>query len=157
MNTTIDLNEALKDVMYVPKGSSNLQETDKCCAIITCHWCPAFNSPHGSTGPAIYIEIPQLIIYLEVDDNQEDGNGGQQISAVGQVVPVESLLQSSHFVPSLHQQLEESDDSSFKLRTLGSRDGVRAECLPDDVLTDVGSNEQGDTRPQTISLLEHFI
>lgn len=95
--------------------------------------------------------------YLEVDDNQEDGDGGQQVGAVGQIVPVESLLQSSHFVPTLHQQLEESNDSSFKLGTLGPRDGVRAECLPNDVLTDVGGNEQRDTRPQTISLLEHLV
>ena len=98
-----------------------------------------------------------LLTYLEINDNQKDGNCGQQISAVGQVVPVESLLQGSHFVAALHQQLEESYDSSFKLGPLGSRNGVRAECLPDNVFTDIGSNEQGDTRPQSISLLEHFI
>lgn len=101
--------------------------------------------------------FPLLSPHLEVNDNQEDGDRGQQISAVGQVVPVESLLQSSHFVAALHQQLEEGDDSSFKLGTLGSRNGVRAEGFPDNVLTNIGSNEQGDTRPQSISLLEHFI
>lgn len=98
-----------------------------------------------------------LTAHLEVDDNQKDGNRGQQVGAVGQIVPVESLFQSSYFVATLYQQLEESNDSSFKLGTLGACDGVRAECLPDDVLANVGSNEQGDARPQPISFLEHFI
>ena len=85
--------------------------------------------------------------YLEVNDDQEDGNGSQEVGAVGQVVPVERLLQRAYFVTSLDQQLKQSDHSSFKLGTLGTSDSVRAERLPDDVLTDIGGNEQGYARP----------
>ena len=96
-------------------------------------------------------------MYLEVDHHQEDGNGSQQVGAVGQIVSVESLFQRTHFVTTLDQQLEQGNDSTLKLGPLRPCDGVRAEGLPDDILTDVGGNEQGDTRPQPIPLLEHLI
>lgn len=80
--------------------------------------------------------------HLEVDYYQEDGNSGQQVGAVWQVVPVKCLFQGTDFVASLHQQLEKRNDSTLKLRALRPRDGVWAECLPDDVFADVCGNEE---------------
>lgn len=41
--------------------------------------------------------------------------------------------------------------------TSASVDSGGAKCLPDDCLTDVGGNEERDTRAQTIALLEQLI
>jgi len=53
--------------------------------------------------------------HLEVYDYSKDEYGGNQIQEVGQVLPVESLSQSAHFVCPGGQQMEESDDCSLKL------------------------------------------
>jgi hypothetical protein len=53
--------------------------------------------------------------------------------------------------------MEHVDDGTFKLRSTRPIDGVRGEGLPDDVLTDVGSDEERNTRAQAITLLKHLI
>lgn len=53
--------------------------------------------------------------HLEVYDYSKDEYGGNQIHEVGQVLPVEGLSQSTHFVCPGGQQMEKSDDCSLKL------------------------------------------
>lgn len=53
--------------------------------------------------------------------------------------------------------MEERDDRPFELGTASSRDGVGAECLPDDVLTNVGGDEQRDSRAEAVSLLQKLV
>ena len=43
-----------------------------------------------------------LHTYLEVDDHQEDGDGGEEVGDIGKILPVECLLQSPH----LHMQMQ---------------------------------------------------
>lgn len=62
-----------------------------------------------------------------------------------------------YLVSTREQQVEESDDGPLKLHTAGSSDGVRGEGLPDDALADVGGNEEGDARAQTVAVLQHLI
>lgn len=67
---------------------------------------------------------------------------------------VESFLQSTGFVTPGQKEVEERNHSTLKLRTTASIDGGRAESSPNDVLADVGSNEQGNARAQSVTLLE---
>ena len=83
-------------------------------------------------------------MYLEVDDDQEDGNGGQELHDVGQVLAIEGLLQGARLVRPGDEQVEEGNDSTLELSPAGAADGVGAEGLPDDALADVGGNEEGD-------------
>ena len=68
--------------------------------------------------------------------------------------------------------MEESDHGALELGTAASVDGGGAECLPDDGLacmvsvkgklicinrTDVGSDEEGDARAETVALLEELV
>ena len=53
--------------------------------------------------------------------------------------------------------MEESNDSSFKLCATAGVDGGRTERLPDNGLTDVGGNEERDTRAKAIAFLEQLI
>ncbi len=50
--------------------------------------------------------------------------------------------------------MKESNDSSFKLSPSAGVDGGWTERLPDDRLTDIGGDEQGDPRAKTVALLE---
>lgn len=53
--------------------------------------------------------------------------------------------------------MEERNDGSFKLRSSASIDGCGRESLPDDGFADIGSDEQGDTTAQSVSLLKELI
>ena len=55
------------------------------------------------------------------------------------------------------QEMEESNHCALKFSASGTCDCVWAECLPNDALTDVGGDEEGDARAQAISLLEQLI
>ena len=97
-------------------------------------------------------------IYLEVDDDQEDEDGGEQVVQVGETLSVESLLEGGDLVGFRDQEVEESNDGSFVLSTSFSDDGNGGEGSPEDVFADVGSNEKRDTRStETPSLAENFI
>jgi len=95
---------------------------------------------------------------LEVDDDQEDEDGGEQVVEVGETLSVESLLEGSDLVGFSDQKVEESNNGSFVLSTVFSDDGNGGEGSPEDVFADVGSNEKRDTRStETPSLAEDFI
>lgn len=94
---------------------------------------------------------------LEVDDSGEDGNGGKEVHDVGEVLAVESLLESSLLVGPGHEEVEEGNDGTLKLGTTASVDGGGRESLPHDGLADVGGDEQRDTAAQTVALLEELV
>ena len=94
---------------------------------------------------------------LEEDDNQEDHEGGEQVHDVGQVGAVEGVLQGTHLARVLEELLEHGDDGTLELSTTSSVDGEGRERLPDDGLTDAGRDEQGDTRAESVSLLEELV
>ena len=49
--------------------------------------------------------------------------------------------------------MEEGNDGPLKLRTSASVNGGGTKGLPDNGLTDVGGNKEGNTRPQAVTLL----
>ena len=72
-------------------------------------------------------------------------------------MPVEGLLERVDLVLLGAQEVEESDDGSFELGTLLSADRDWGERFPQDDLTDVGGDEEGDTTANTVALLEEFV
>jgi hypothetical protein len=94
---------------------------------------------------------------LEVDDNNEHDNGGEKVGDVGGILSVKSLLQSTSLIGACNEKVEESDDGSFELGSSGTSNSGRREGLPDDLLANVGSNEERDTTSETIPLLEELI
>jgi hypothetical protein len=51
----------------------------------------------------------------------------------------------------------ESDESAFVLSSTGSLDGSGRERLPDNGFANVGGNEKGDTRSETISCTSQWV
>lgn len=94
---------------------------------------------------------------LEVDDSGENNKGGQKIDDVGEVLAVESLVQSTLLVGPSQQKVEQGDDSTLELGTTASVDRGRGESLPDNRLANVGRNEKRDTASETVALLEKLI
>lgn len=58
----------------------------------------------------------------------------------------------SYLVLSCSEKVEKSDDRTLKLCATTSVDSGRWEGLPHNGLTDVGGNEEGDTRAKSIAL-----
>lgn len=94
---------------------------------------------------------------LEVDDGGEDDKGGQQVHDVGQVLPVEGLLQGALLVGPGHEQVEEGDDGTLVLGATASVDAGRGEGLPHDGLANVGRDEERDTAAEAVTLLQKLI
>ena len=97
------------------------------------------------------------ITYLEVDNDQNDDNCGDQVGDIWRVLTVESLLQRVDLVLLGAQEVEESDDGSFELSTLLCADSDGGEGFPEDNLADVGRNEERDTGAETVTLLKELI
>lgn len=55
---------------------------------------------------------------LEVDDDEDHDNRGNQVRNIGRVLTVEGLLEGVDFILLRAQKVEQSNDSSFKLGTL---------------------------------------
>ena len=53
--------------------------------------------------------------------------------------------------------MEKSNDSSFEFSSSTGINGGGTECLPDDSFANVGSNENRDTRSETVSLLQELV
>ena len=90
-----------------------------------------------------------LWIYLEVYDNAEDQDCGHEVHQVGKVLPVESLPEGPDLVLSGGEEMEQCDHGALELGAAASVDSGRREGLPHDGLTDVGGNEQRNTRAKT--------
>ena len=94
---------------------------------------------------------------LEVDDDQEDDDGGHEVGDVGHVGAVEGLLEGAQLVAAGQQQVEEGDQGALKLGTTGRVDCVGAERLPDDALADVGGDEERNAGAEPVALLQQLI
>ena len=70
---------------------------------------------------------------------------------------VNSLLEAIKLVWLSQQEVEKSDDASLEFGSLVCSNGHRGEAFPEDALANVGGNEQGDTRSETISLLKELV
>ena len=77
--------------------------------------------------------------------SRQDQDGSQKIGNIGKILSVESL------------EMEKGDDRAFERRTATRVDGGGREGLPDNILTNVGGNEQRDGRAQALSLLQELI
>jgi hypothetical protein len=94
---------------------------------------------------------------LEIDDDEDDEDCGEQIAYIRRVLPIESLLQGVELVRLGQQEVEESNDGALELSALLRADGDGRETLPEDDFTDVGGNEEGDAAAKTVALLEELI
>lgn len=67
------------------------------------------------------------------------------------------MLDGSDFIRSGNQRVEKSNNSTFVFISHIGSYGDGGESFPDDGFTDIGGNEERNTGPETISLLQHFI
>jgi len=79
---------------------------------------------------------------LEEENNHEHEHSCQQVDDIGQLWAVEGLLERANFVRPGDKQVEQGDNCTFKLGTTAGVDRGWAERFPDDVLADVGGDEQ---------------
>ena len=61
--------------------------------------------------------------YLEVNDDQDDNDGGYQVGNVRSVLPIEGLLDGVKLVLLGQEEVEKGDDGSLELSTLLRADG----------------------------------
>ena len=61
--------------------------------------------------------------YLEVDDNEDDNDSGDQIRDIGRVLPIEGLLQCENLVLLSQEEVEKGNDCTFELSSLLGTDG----------------------------------
>ncbi|KAI3482411.1 hypothetical protein L1887_54967 [Cichorium endivia] len=94
---------------------------------------------------------------LEVDDHEEDEEGGEEVHDVGQTVTVECLLERAGLVVPGEEEVEEGDEGALELGATAGVDGGGREGLPDDGLADVGGDEERDTGAETVALLEELV
>ena len=117
-------------------------------------WSPS------SAWPPQAMYLPTCLFnmtYLEVDDDQDHNDSGDQVGHIRRVLSVECLLQSVESILLSEQEVEECDDSAFKLGSLIRADGDGREGLPQDDLADIGGDEQGDAASETVTLLEELV
>jgi hypothetical protein len=82
---------------------------------------------------------------LEVNDDQSNDDGGDQVAEVWSILSVEGLLESVELVWLGQEEVEKSDDASLEFSSLISSNGNWRERFPEDQLTDVGGDEKGNT------------
>jgi len=96
----------------------------------------------GVTSNTLLLNVKINSETLEVNDDEEDEDGSEQVVQVGETLSVESLLEGSDLVGFGDQEVEEGDDGTFVLSTSFSDNGNGGEGSPEDVFADVGSNER---------------
>mmetsp|Transcript_20271 Transcript_20271/g.42960 ORF Transcript_20271/g.42960 Transcript_20271/m.42960 type:complete len:247 (+) Transcript_20271:513-1253(+) len=94
---------------------------------------------------------------LEVDDDHEDDDGGQEVEAVWQVASVKSFLDGLHLVAAGEREVEERHERALELGAATPVDRLRRERLPHDRLADVGGDEERHSRPESIALLQKLV
>jgi hypothetical protein len=67
------------------------------------------------------------------------------------------LIDGSQFILLGGKKVEEGNNGSFEFSSRVSSDGDWAKSSPNNVLANVGGDEERDTRSKSISLLHHFI
>mmetsp|Transcript_72030 Transcript_72030/g.201041 ORF Transcript_72030/g.201041 Transcript_72030/m.201041 type:complete len:317 (-) Transcript_72030:255-1205(-) len=94
---------------------------------------------------------------LEVNHDEEHQDGGKQVGQVRGRLSVEGLSQGCHLVAPRRQEVEGRHDGAFELRALACVHRRGRKRLPDNALTDVGSDEQRDPRTNAVSLLHELV
>ncbi len=61
--------------------------------------------------------------YLEVDDDKDDDDGGDEVRKVWCILSVEGILESINFVALGQQEVEQSNNRTFKFSSLVGSDG----------------------------------
>ena len=64
------------------------------------------------------MRAPAIMTYLEVNDDQDDDDGGYQVGDVRRVLPIECLLDSVKLILLSQEEVEKRDDCSFEFSTL---------------------------------------
>ena len=94
---------------------------------------------------------------LEIDDGRKYGEGRQQIHDVREMLSVEGFAESAGLVGPGHQEVEKSNNCALEFFTTTGVNGRRGESLPYNGLADVCRDEEGDSRSQSVSLLQQFV
>merc|ERR1712131_121696 len=94
---------------------------------------------------------------LEVDNDEENNNGSQEIHQIWQVGSVEGFIEGTNFIILGGQKVEKGNDGTFEFSTTTDIDCSWRECFPDDSFTDIGCNEKRDTRSKTVTLGKKFV
>ena len=94
---------------------------------------------------------------LEVNHDGKYGKRGDEVHHVRKTFAPEGLAQGTPFVIPCEKKVEQRDDSALEFGAAAGVDGGRGECLPDDRLTDVGGDEEGDTGTEAVTFLEELI
>ena len=94
---------------------------------------------------------------LEVDNSGENDDGCDEVHDVGKATTPESLTKSAALVVPGEEKVEKGNECTLEFRSTAGVDGGGRECLPDDGLANVGSNEERDTGTETVTLLEKFV
>jgi len=82
---------------------------------------------------------------LEVNDNKDDNDSGDEVHKVWRVLSVEGLLDTVQSAWLGQGEVEKSNNSTLEFSSLISSDGDWGEAFPEDHLADVGSDEERDT------------
>jgi len=115
-------------------------------------WVWLLESSHFSAAQAEF-NSPSL----EVDNDEHNNDGGDQVAKVWSVLPVECLLESIEFVWLGKQEMESGNNSSLEFGSLISSNGDWREWFPEDSLADVGGDKEWNTWSKSIALLEKLI
>ena len=122
--------------------------------------CPDIELRIQKAVPVTVVSLPKTFgdgLTLEVDDNKEDKDGGEEVHQVGQVLSVESFVQSSNFVLFGGEKVEESNDGAFEFSSSADVDCSWRERLPDDSFANVGGDEEGDSGAETVAFGEELV
>lgn len=80
---------------------------------------------------------------LEVDDNEEDQESGEEVVEVGGSLPVEGMVEGPHFVRSSQQQVHTGYHTPFEFSALVTLNCYGGKGLPHYPFTHIHCYEQG--------------
>ncbi len=93
-----------------------------------------------------YHNLVHTIQYLEVYHHCKHEDGSHEVGKVGQILSIKGLPETTNLVSTCGQEMKESNNGSFKLSSSSGVNGSRRKAFPHNRLTDIGSNEEGNTR-----------
>lgn len=94
---------------------------------------------------------------LEVDNKEDDSDCGNEINQVWSVLSVESFGHGLKLVALSDEVVEEGNDCSLEFGVAAGGDGHGREGLPENGLSSVASDEDGDSGSKPISFLKELV
>ena len=94
---------------------------------------------------------------LKINDDSKHGKSSDEIHHVRKALTPESLSKGTALIIPCEKEVEKGDDGALKLRSTARIDGCGGKRFPDNRLTDVGGNEERDTRAKTVTFLKELI